>query len=268
MADAVNILRIRSCEACGAEYSINPRYSAAQIARSRFCSRKCSNVSRPERQPMPIEQYLKGNTRFGMFTFVSEGEAIVGKYHPIRRAKVRCDCGNIRHVQPAHLLNGKHNSCGCTNGEISRQRFTTHGASGTPEYSSWKAMIDRCHNPKSTNFQRYGARGINVCQQWHGADGFAQFVKDMGPRPIGTTLDRIRGNEGYSPDNCRWATRKQQQTNLSSNVMLTYDGKTMTQKDWAIHLGMSGNAISERIRKGCSVEEALTAPPRGKPSRP
>ncbi|WP_375194656.1 hypothetical protein [Sphingobium sp.] len=217
---------------------------------------------------MSIEELLRGETRFGMFTVLGEGDPIITKSHPLRCAKVQCDCGNIRHVQPAKLRSGRHLSCGCVSGEMSRQRFTKHGGSGTPEYSSWKAMHERCYNPAHRSFGRYGGAGITVCPQWHGSEGFNRFVRDMGPRPKGTTIDRIRGDEGYSPSNCRWATAKEQQTNLSSNVMLTHDGKTMTQKDWALHLGMSKNAVSERLRKGWSIEAALTTPAHGNLWRP
>ena len=85
-----------------------------------------------------------------------------------------------------------------------------HGMSNTPTYRSWAGMLHRCHNPKAPTFMYYGARGIKVCRRWW---TFANFLADMGVRPKGRTLDRIKGHLGYKPSNCRWATPKQQKNN-------------------------------------------------------
>jgi hypothetical protein len=86
----------------------------------------------------------------------------------------------------------------------------THGCrlEPTPTYYSWSTMLSRCRNNKGKDWNRYGGRGITVCRRWF---VFANFLKDMGERPLGTTLDRFPDNEGnYEPSNCRWATYKQQ----------------------------------------------------------
>ena len=82
-----------------------------------------------------------------------------------------------------------------------------------PLYNTYKGLFSRCYNPKNKNYHRYGGRGITVCDRWSAQDGFWRFVKDMGERPEGTSLDRIDNSKGYSPDNCRWATYKMQNNN-------------------------------------------------------
>lgn len=86
----------------------------------------------------------------------------------------------------------------------------SHGKVGTGAYTSWYAMKARCTNPKNKSYESYGARGITFCAEWK---TFENFFADMGERPEGTTLDRIDGTKGYSPDNCRWATYSEQRSN-------------------------------------------------------
>jgi hypothetical protein len=209
----------------------------------------------------PLSELLNGVTRFGRFTVIGEAEPIPRRNHPPeRRALCRCDCGNTASVQPANLKSGRSASCGCLAAELARVRRTKHGGSGTTTYKSWAAMTERCLNPKHHSFPRYGALGIAICDEWQGEDGFVQFLADMGERPNGTTLDRIRNNEGYEPSNCRWATPKRQQNNRECNTRLTLNGVTMTQREWTDLRGWGKNVISERLRKGWNVERALTKP--------
>lgn len=120
-----------------------------------------------------------------------------------------CDCGNTTTVSSASLRNNGVKSCGCLRIEFATND-RTHGMTKTPTYYSWKSMWARCTNPKSPDYKYYGGRGIGVCARWK---SFEAFFEDMGVRPSDRTLDRERVNEDYGPDNCRWATAKEQANN-------------------------------------------------------
>jgi hypothetical protein len=123
-----------------------------------------------------------------------------------------CACGAERFVSARLLKNGNTKSCGCLKLALGRRkRFgtATFGAR-TPEYGAWQNMLDRCLNESNRSYKNYGARGIGVCDRWR---HFDNFLADMGPRPHGLTLERINNDLGYSPDNCKWATRIEQQRN-------------------------------------------------------
>lgn len=133
-----------------------------------------------------------------------------------------CDCGNDLVARSRDLRSGNTKSCGCLKMDLTRVRFTTHGycKEGKPnqEYTTWKGMRQRCNDPNADNYPRYGGRGISVCARW---SDFSLFLADMGPRPEGTSIDRINNDGNYEPGNCRWATAVEQQNNRrKTNVML------------------------------------------------
>ena len=133
-----------------------------------------------------------------------------------------------------------------------------HGMKGTPTYHSWRAMKSRCLNPKDPAFFNYGGRGIDVHAPWL---DFRCFLADMGVRPDDRELDRIDVNGGYSPENCRWATRKQNSVNKRGTVRLTAFGVTQPLTEAARAHGVHIDTVRYRMRvSGMSAEDALSVP--------
>ncbi len=114
-------------------------------------------------------------------------------------------------------------------------------------------MIARCSNPKQKSYYRYGGRGIRVCERWL---TYELFLADMGERPEGKTLDRKDVNKDYSPENCRWATLKEQSNNRRDCNYHTHSGQTKTVTEWAATIGMSRAGLNYRL-KTLSIAEAL-----------
>jgi hypothetical protein len=128
----------------------------------------------------------------------------------------------------------------------------------TPEYLTWSRMRERCTSVRHKSYPRYGGRGIKVCEQWN---SFANFLADMGLRPSAKhSLDRIDNDGNYSPENCRWATVKEQSRNRRNNHHITFNSKTATLQEWADSLNMSCHALSRRLTKGWPISRALTEP--------
>lgn len=172
-----------------------------------------------------------------------------------------CDCGTQRVFRGGNLRNGASASCGCAIVE----RVTTHGLHKHPLYGIWQAMIQRCTNPNAKNFHRYGGRGISVAQRWLGEDGFPMFLRDMGERPAGMTLERKDNNGNYEPENCKWASRRDQYRNRSTNNLITFNGQTRTITEWADSIGIATPNLISRIRiYNWPLERALTEPPNRK----
>ena len=133
-----------------------------------------------------------------------------------------------------------------------------HGLKKHPLYCVWESMKARCYNKNNRGFKNYGGRGIFVCEKRRKYDG---FIADMGRRPTNNhMLDRINNDDGYYKENCRWATRKEQASNRSTNIFITYNGKTQTIMDWETELGMNRNTLYSRISRGWDVKEAIETP--------
>lgn len=170
-----------------------------------------------------------------------------------------CDCGNITKVRMGCLKRGTTKSCGC----LHKEQKTTHGQTNSVEFTIWQGILARCYNEKSPAYKWYGERGIKVCERWLGRRGFANFLEDMGKRPEGMTLDRKDNDGDYTPENCRWATWKEQQNNRRGNHWIEYDGERRTLTQWAEFLGISVFTLSMRLNTyGWSIKKTLTTPVR------
>ena len=115
-------------------------------------------------------------------------------------------------------------------------------------------MLRRCQDPNDKGYANYGGRGIKVCDRWQ---DFAKFFADMGKKPQGMSIERIDNNKGYEPGNCRWATPTEQGRNRRTNVLFTFQGKTLCLKEWCIRLGHPPSRIYKRIEIGWAIEKAL-----------
>jgi hypothetical protein len=200
--------------------------------------------------------------KFGHLLVESEAET---KRHPkgtIIQWNCICDCGNIRIVSTGKLTQGRQVSCGCYNREqvykaISKAK-TTHGLSKHRLYAVWNSMKHRCYNPKNSAYERYGGRGIYVCDRWK--ESFRNFLYDMEKFfQEGLTIERINNNGPYSPDNCKWIPLNDQTKNRRSTIYLELNGKKICLTDWADSLGISAKLIRERLNHGWSIEEALVS---------
>ena len=164
----------------------------------------------------------------------------------------RCKCGGYTVARGSHLKTGNISSCGCKKGHI------THGESKTRLYTTWCNVRDRCKNPNAPEYPRYGGRGISVCEEWLSYEPFRDWAMSNGYSSV-LSIDRIDNNGDYSPNNCRWATAKEQANNTRRNRYLELDGVRLSVSEWARRLGINQATLSMRINKyGWSAEKALT----------
>lgn len=168
-----------------------------------------------------------------------------------------CDCGNEVVVSRRHLKDMSTLSCGCYRSDYAKDNNSTHGMKGTRLYRIWSGMKDRCCNPKSKYWDRYGARGIAICQEWLGFQEFYNWSIAHGYSK-NLTLDRIDNDKGYSPENCRWATYSEQENNRRNNRILEFYGESHTVAEWSRIVGIDQRIIGQRIFYGWSIERALT----------
>ena len=125
----------------------------------------------------------------------------------------------------------------------------------TPTHRVWRCMKDRCLNKNHMAYTRYGGRGITVCARWL---VFDSFLADMGERPEGATIDRVNNDQGYSPENCRWATRSQQQRNTQLTRHVFHSGERMSVAEAAELVGINRYLVYKRLDMGWPVEKALS----------
>lgn len=174
----------------------------------------------------------------------------------------RCDCGGTTSVSTGNLNRGTTKSCGCA---VDGSWSKTHGMYGTAEYEAWSSAIDRCRNTKNSKYPIYGGRGIRMCDEWQ--KSFQAFFDELGPRPSpGHSLDRIDGNKGYQPGNCRWATLSEQNSNRRNgrrwivfgveypsgpSAAAAHGVTAQTISEWC--LGRKVKGVRRPPRPGCSA---------------
>lgn len=199
--------------------------------------------------------------RKGRLVVIREVSLLNKKGYHRRALQCKCDCGATTTVRLENFRR-KSNSCGCLNLEVLKKR-AIHGYNRkgvrNRTYSTWASMLSRCTNKHLKCYHRYGGRGISFSERWA---RFENFLADMGERPTGRELDRIDNNKDYTKENCRWVTRSQNCRNKSNNRRLYYGGKEQTLTDWSEELKISRQAVVDRLRRGWSVDRALSVPVR------
>ena len=198
---------------------------------------------------------VEAGDRYGWLAILKEVQPKNGH----RRFYCKCDCGNTTTVCLCALRNGHTKSCGCLRNETIAKRQKTHGQTvggETLTYFTWCAIKQRCLNKKNKDYLYYGGRGITVCDKWLRFEG---FFEDMGEKPKGLTLERIDNNKGYSLNNCKWATRQEQNDNTRVCIPIAVNGMqfptfTAASRYFNIHR----DTVQSRLKRGLSIEQAFT----------
>lgn len=183
----------------------------------------------------------------------------------------RCDCGAERDVSASNLVKGYTTSCGCAARDINTERMKTHDRSTSRLYHVYAGMKARCYNKNSPAYKDYGGRGIAICDEWLGKDGFQHFwdwayssgyVDDASHGVC--TLDRIDVNGNYEPSNCRWATLKQQARNKRNNRIVSFCGRDMPMSELSEITGVEHKVLTYRYEHGVRENELLKPMKRGR----
>lgn len=196
--------------------------------------------------------------RFGRLVVTGQGERTPTG---IIRWKCVCDCGNTTLVCSGHLKAGAIKSCGCFRSETTTRRATKHNECRSRLYNIWMKMRCRCKNPNDIDWHLYGGKGIRVCREWDESfESFRDWALNNGYSKE-LSIDRINGNKNYCPENCRWATAKEQANNISRNHIINYQGKEMTLSEAADIAAVSYGTLKRRILCGWPAEPAIETPP-------
>jgi hypothetical protein len=225
---------------------------------------------------MPARKFdnVQVGTRFERLVICGEVYfKTIGNQKGIKVCPCRCDCGNELEVRAGHLISGNTKSCGCLQRERTSAAATTHGDSrdGTGHsllYNVWCAMKDRCGNPKNKRFDRYGGRGIMICDEWiNDFAAFRDWAKASGYRE-GLTIERREVDGNYEPSNCTWIPAEDQAKNRTTRCEVTAFGETKSVQEWVDdpRCVVCRMTFYYRLRLGWDAERALITPSQRKGS--
>jgi hypothetical protein len=188
---------------------------------------------------------------------------VIREYGSVAKVVCTCDCGNQATIPASRVTTGNNRSCGCMNNKEARaSRKLTHGHRHHDLYKTWNNIIHRCYDEKRKDYRYYGGRGIAVIDDWHyeinGIHPFLAFLRDMGERPSKLhSIDRIDNSKGYSPENCRWATKNEQSRNTRKTVWVHLPGESLILKDFCDLYGFQKDTLPQRARRlGISILDA------------
>lgn len=192
---------------------------------------------------------VKIGERYGKWLVIGEGK-------DSKHRRCKCDCGEIKDVRADHLTDGRSRSCGCSKKENHPWIYKGNPWRGRLN-RIYGNMLRRCYDERSDNYSRYGGRGITVCEAWRNSfDSFADWAYTNGYEK-GLTIDRIDNDLVYSPDNCRWATKQEQNHNKRNNVVLMIDGERYTVTQAARKAGINPSKVFGWLYNGTSKDEGI-----------
>jgi hypothetical protein len=233
---------------CGCGLIGERRVDYLRSGRSPQCGRCGTTAPRPVRIPFNV------GDRFGEWT-------VIDLPRRVPWTLCECSCGARHKVMRGNLRTGHSRRCVECSRAVSGAAATTHGMTGTPEHRAWAGMIARCTNPSGPAFAHYGGRGITVAPEWIGPGGFERFYAHVGPKPSPKhSIDRIDNDGGYRPGNVRWATQGQQMRNTRRSRLLPIGDRLVTGQEAGERLGISRQAIQQRLDRGWTRTEAATTP--------
>lgn len=195
--------------------------------------------------------------RFGRLTVIELHSAAM--HGTNRRWLCKCDCGGEKIVTSSRLLQGRTRSCGCLRKETASQngkKQARHGMNRTRLYNIWGSMLKRCRCERDNAYPLYGGRGIKVCDSWYRFDNFRDWALSNGYRDD-LTIDRKDNDKGYTPENCRWSTMREQSNNKRTNHNISINGSTHTIAEWSVISGTKRVTIHARLRRGWTEEQAV-----------
>jgi len=198
--------------------------------------------------------HIKSGQVFGRLTALHD-DFLIGRN---RWVNCLCSCGKTKSIRLSSLIRGYSASCGCYRIEQLKKNNSTHGYSRAGKVAStyviWSKMKGRCKNEKTKDFPNYGGRGIKVCDRWQ---SFESFLKDMGERPVGMSIERINNDRNYEKSNCKWATNKEQARNRSSTRFIEFNGERRCISDWAEVYKIKRATLYARLKRGVQMNEAV-----------
>lgn len=205
-------------------------------------------MSEAMKQTIPKYARMESGQRYGQLVAIE----FVERKNSGSYWRFRCDCGQMTVSKAAMVRRGQAKSCGCLHAKVLHlagiKSKSRRGMGGSPEYGAWRSMIDRCTNPDNDKFKNYGGRGIEVCERWK---EFDNFLSDMEPRPSPQhSLDRTNNDGNYEPDNCRWATKKEQSNNRRNTIVVSRNGQQEPLGEAATNLGVNYYTLWSRLQRG------------------
>lgn len=244
------------------------RYQHSGYGTKPYEGRLCTMAILPDSgSTVPGSSLCFVGSRFGYLTVIDVGHTrTVGpKMRRCRFVLVRCDCGTEKWLRWDTIRSGHSNSCGCRSLELLRKNSIEHGDCETPLYKRWQGMMRRCRDVNDPN---YGGRGIAVCVEWLDYPAFKQWALSNGYAQ-NLELDRVDTNKGYSPENCRFITHKENTHNTRRNNIVTAWGETKILVGWVKdpRCQVTQAQLSRRLAKGLSPEEAIGNPPQNQNRR-